>query len=182
VYKQWAGYSIGYVAQANRYAEWLICLCLFYTSQMLNHKCCCYTYLLCAIVGFTLRLGHRGYITSPRPRPLSSKCLIYIILLLYSHPSIHFQHDLSCLQKVSLIYLYLCCCFVDCCTFFLLLFLLLFPVWCGCAHAGFSITNSFTFLYMCCALKQWRGRETLTSNAIGGRYKKQNTVLLMVCI
>lgn len=142
-------------------AGWYICLCLLYTSQMLNHKCCCYTYLLGAVVGFTLRLGHRGYITaSPRPRPLSSKCLIYPPPLL---PPLYIFNTTFLVCKRSLSYIYICVvAFLTAVYIYILFssFLLLIPVWCGCAqHAGFSITNSFTFLYMCCALKQWRAGD-----------------------
>lgn len=151
---------------------------------MLNHKCCCYTYLLGAVVGFTLRLGHRGYITaSPRPRPLSSKCLIYPPPLL---PPLYIFNTTFLVCKRSLSYIYICvvafltAVYIHSFFFFFVVNSRLVRV--RTARGIFNHEFLHFFIYMCCALKQWRGRETLTSNAIGGRYKKQNTVLLIVCI
>ncbi len=123
---QWAGYSIGYM---HRQIDMQSCLCLLYTSQMLNHKCCCYTYLLCAVVGFTLRLGRRGYIKSPRPRPLSSKCLIYYPPPLYSHPLYTFSTRpflfAKGLSHIFIFVLFLCCWLLYIHSFFFFFFVVI---------------------------------------------------------
>lgn len=124
MYKQWAGYSIGYVALANRYAEWLI-----YMPLLVVHKPNVKSQVLLLYISTGCCRWFHASFRSPRlyysispPSPTLFK-MSYISSS--STPTlIHFQHDLSCLQKVSLIYLYLCCCFLDCCiyTFFFLLF------------------------------------------------------------
>lgn len=146
---------------------------------MLNHKCCCcYTYILCAVVGFTLRLGRRGYITSPRPPP----SLFKMSYISSSPPPLYIYifNTTFLVCKRSLLYIYLYICVVALLTaavhihsFFFFFVVVYFPFGAGahtCGIFNHEFLHFFIYMLRVKTMARGRGRESLTSsNAIGGR-------------